>query len=124
MTDGHQAFPSADPDRDERPVSFLGLPARAGMDLRVVSIPPHTRLAYEPAVWAGALVVVEAGEIELECRRGARACFAAGSVLFFDGLELGTVRNRTGEKVLLSAVSRQGVSSSGEHPLGTVHPRP
>jgi hypothetical protein len=99
---------SAGPDPDEHSVSFLGRPAPTGMDLRAVSIPAHGEVAYEPADWAGALVVVEAGEIELECCGGTSARFAAGSLLFFDGLGLRAVRNSRGEPALLSAVSRRG----------------
>ena len=77
------------------------------MDLRLVSIPGHGELAYKPAEWAGSLVVVEEGEIEIECRSGSSACFRAGSVLFFDGLRLHAVRNNGVETVLLSAVSRR-----------------
>ena len=108
--------PSAGPDPDERPVSFLGRPAPSGMDLREVSIPAHSQLVYEPAEWAGALVVVEAGEIELECCGGTSARFGAGSVLFFDGLGLRAVCNRGGETVLLSAVSRRGTHQPGKEP--------
>jgi hypothetical protein len=99
--------PSTGRAPEECPVSFLGRPAPAGMDLRVVSIPAHSQLVYEAVEWAGALVIVEAGEIEVECRRGTSACFAAGSVLFFDGLGLRAVRNRCGKTVLLCAVSRR-----------------
>ena len=107
---------SAGPDPDERPVSFLGLPTPAGMDVHVVSIPAHTQLVYEPAAWAGTLVVVEAGEIELECRGGTSVCFGARSVLFFDGLGLRAIRNNSGEKVLLSAVSRRGTAVNSARP--------
>lgn len=108
--------PPAGPDRDERPVSFLGRPAPAGMDSRVVSIPAHGQLVYEPSEWARALVVVEEGEIELECRGGTSACFGAGSVLFFDGLGLRAVRNSGGETVLLSAVSRRETHQAAKEP--------
>ena len=88
------------------PVSLLGCAAPPGMDVRLVSIPREGRLTYEPSQWAGALVIVEAGEIELECRNGAGACFGAGSVLFLEGLGLSAVRNAGDEPALLSAVAR------------------
>lgn len=105
---------SGDPDCDEAPVSFLGRPAPPGMDVRLVSIPRHSELAYEPSEWAGALVVVEAGEVELECRGGASACFATGSVLFFEGLGPRAVRNPGEEPALLSAVTRRSQQSSAQ----------
>jgi hypothetical protein len=86
------------------------------MDVRVISIPGHGELTYEPAEWAGSLVVVEEGEIELECGSGTSACFGAGSVLFFDGLGLQAVRNNRGDTVLLSAVSRRETHQPANEP--------
>ena len=106
---------SGDTDWDEGPVSFLGRPTPPGMGVRLVSIPRQSELAYEPSDWAGALVVVEAGEVELECRGGASACFATGSVLFFEGLGLRAVRNTGDEPALLSAVTRRCQQSSAQH---------
>jgi hypothetical protein len=103
---------SSDPDPDERPVSFLGRPAPAGMALRLVSIPVHAELDYQPSDWAGAVVIVEVGEIELECASGARASFGPSSILFFDGLGLRTIRNVGTETVLLSAASRRVTGQS------------
>jgi hypothetical protein len=84
------------------------------MDVRLVSIPRQSELAYEPSEWAGTLVVVEAGEVELECRGGASACFGTGSVLFFEGLGLRAVRNAGDEPALLSAVTRRCQQSSAQ----------
>ena len=108
--------PSAGPDADEFPVSFLGRAAPAGMDLRMVSIPAHTQLVCEPVEWAGALVVVEAGELELECRGGTSGCFAAGSVLFFDGLGLHAVRNSSHETALVCVVTRRRTPEPAARP--------
>ena len=116
MTDERQMCPSAGPGPDERPVSFLGRAAPAGMDLRVVSIPAHSQLVYDAVEWAGALVVVEAGELELECSGGTSACFAAGSVLFFDGLGLLAIRNSCGETVLLCVVTRRRTPEPAARP--------
>ena len=113
-------LPSGGPDPDEHPVSFLGRPAPAGIDLREVSIPAHSHLVYERADWAGALVVVEAGEIELEGCDGTSACFPAGSVLCFDGLALRSIRNTGGETVLLSAASRQTTREPAKRRNGAV----
>ena len=112
--------PSAGPDHDEHPVSFLGRPAPAGINLREVSIPAHSHLVYERADWAGALVVVEAGEIELEGCDGTSACFPAGSVLCFDGLALRAIRSTGGETVLLSAASRQTTREPAKRRNGAV----
>jgi hypothetical protein len=53
--------------------------------------------------WAGALVVVETGPIELECLSGSRA---SGAVLFFDSLPLRTLRNRQWQPAVLSSLTR------------------
>jgi len=93
-------------DCDARPFLLLGKPAPAGTAVRLVSIPEHGGLAYDPAEWTGALVIVETGEVELECHNGDRARFGQGSVLFFEGLSLSAVRNIGREPALLTAISR------------------
>ncbi|MBA2533395.1 MAG: hypothetical protein H0V21_00120 [Rubrobacter sp.] len=55
----------------------------------------------------GALVVVERGEIELECERGTRRRFGRGSVLWVSGLPLRALRNSGRGPALLVAVSRR-----------------
>jgi hypothetical protein len=72
-----------------------------------VRLPPGGELAYEPADWTDALVVVEEGEIEIECRDGGFRRFACGAVLSLTGLPLRTLHNRGSDPVLLSAVSRR-----------------
>jgi quercetin dioxygenase-like cupin family protein len=103
-----------EPECDDRPVSFVARPAPAGMAVHLVSIAVQSEVAYEPSDWIGALVVVEAGEIELECHSGACARFGAGSVLFFEGLPLRTVRNAGRGPALLSAVNRCGQHSRAQ----------
>ncbi len=47
---------------------------------------------YDPPAWAGLLVVVAAGELELETAHGQRQRFAPGSVLTLAGLSLSLLR--------------------------------
>ncbi|EID56442.1 hypothetical protein [Saccharomonospora xinjiangensis] len=47
---------------------------------------------YEPDAWAGLLVVVATGELELETVHGQRQRFAHGSVLTLAGLPLRALR--------------------------------
>ena len=61
---------------------------------------------YERSEWADAIVLVERGEIELECLGGTRSRFATGALLCFDSLPLRTLRNAGGEAALLFAVAR------------------
>jgi hypothetical protein len=75
--------------------------------LRVVTLAPGRKLAFDAAEWRDALVVVEGGEIELECLSGASARFGRGDVLWLVGLRLRAVQNPGREPALLVAVSRR-----------------
>jgi hypothetical protein len=88
-------------------LSFLGGRLPPGLELRVVALAPGHRLAYDGAEWRDAVVVVERGEIELECLGGSRRRFGHGDVLCLDGLPLRALHNRGREPVVLAAVSRR-----------------
>jgi hypothetical protein len=88
-------------------LSFLGRRLPPRFELRVVTLGPGDRRPYDRAEWRGALVVVERGELELECLGGSRRCFGRGNVLCLDGLPLRALRNRGPEPVVLAAVSRR-----------------
>jgi quercetin dioxygenase-like cupin family protein len=89
-------------------VSFLGRRLPPRFQLRVVTVAPGQRRAYDQAEWRDALVVVERGELELECLGGSRCCFGRGDVLCLDGLPLRALRNRGREPAVLAVVSRRG----------------
>ena len=74
---------------------------------RTVTVAPGCERPFEPREWAGAIVVVEQGAIELECLGGTCSRFAAGAVLCFESLPLRTLRNAGREPALLIAVSRR-----------------
>ena len=57
--------------------------------------------------WAGAIVLVERGCMEVECRAGGRGSFQAGELLALGWLPLRTLRNRGNEAVELVAVRRR-----------------
>jgi hypothetical protein len=88
-------------------VSFIDRPVPPAFELRVVAIPPGHERAYDETEWRGALVVVERGEVELECRAGGRLQCGAGAVLWLVGLPLRALHNRGPETALLAAVSRR-----------------
>jgi hypothetical protein len=88
-------------------ISFLEGPLPRTFDLRVVAVSPGRELAFDDAEWRDALVVVERGEIELECLSGAGCRFERGAVLWLCGLPLRGLRNRGREPVLLAVVSRR-----------------
>jgi hypothetical protein len=87
-------------------LSLLGRRMPAWAQLRVVAIEPGCRRPYDPAEWRGALVVVERGEIALECRSGARWRFEEGTVMSLAGLPIRALCNERAATVLLSALSR------------------
>ncbi len=58
------------------------------------------------ADWADTLVVVERGELELECCSGRRATFVSGSVLTLAGLSVRCLHNHGPSVVVLCAVTR------------------
>jgi hypothetical protein len=88
-------------------LSFLGRELPETFACREVSIARRSERPYDGREWAGALVVIEQGELELECRGGSRSRFARGSVLFFESLPLRTLRNPGEETLLLTAVTRR-----------------
>jgi hypothetical protein len=69
--------------------------------------PSGCERAYDETDWQDAIVVVERGEIEVECLGGSRRRFESGDVLWLIGLPFRTVRNRGREGALLVAVSRR-----------------
>jgi hypothetical protein len=102
--------------RDGERISFLGRQLPAGFAVRQVTIAGESERAYVHSEWAGALVVVEAGQIELECLSGSRASFASGAVLFFDSLPLRTLRNRRRQPAVLSSLTRCPTTAAGIDP--------
>jgi quercetin dioxygenase-like cupin family protein len=92
------------------PLSFLGRALPGSFVLKVFTLPPGDAEPYREADWADAIVVVEQGELELECTRGGSRTFRRGAILWFAGLPLRTLRNRGEEPVVLTAVSRAAMS--------------
>src|SRR5688572_698175 len=93
-------------DADRSPLSFLGrLPP--AFERRVVVLAPGHTSVYDDAEWRGAIVVVEHGQIELECLDGSRHCFGCGAVLWLDRLPLRALHNCGQTSAVLVAVSRR-----------------
>jgi hypothetical protein len=86
--------------------SFLGRDVPPGFDLRVVIVPGGAERAYVDDEWRDALVVVEDGVIDLECKGGAVGHFRAGDVLWICGLGVRTLRNPGEAPAVLAAVAR------------------
>lgn len=77
----------------EAPPPAAGCSAGGSFATRRVTLPPGGSRRHDEDEWRGALVVVDAGVIELHCRAGGSRVFGTGSVLWFTGLDLVAVRN-------------------------------
>jgi hypothetical protein len=103
------------PDSDR--VSFLGKPLPPGFELRTVAVEPGDELPYRDDDWRDALVIVERGELDIECVRGGHRQFRSGAILWLTGLPLRMLRNLGSEPVVIAAVSRKpaGPMNSPSH---------
>jgi hypothetical protein len=88
-------------------LTFMGRQLSPSFQMRTVSVAPGATHAYVEADWTDALVVVERGEIELECVDGERRTFTRGNTLWLVGLPLRALHNPGFETTLLVAVSRR-----------------
>lgn len=88
-------------------LSFACKRVPPAFELRFVRMDPGCRRPYDPAEWADALVVVEEGQLELECLQGGRRCFRRGDVVWLARLPLRALHNPGSLPLLLSAVSRR-----------------
>jgi len=73
--------------------SFLGSWVPPAFEVRRIVVDSGAERAYDEAEWLDAIVVVERGELELECSQGARRRFRRGDVLFLVGLPLRALRS-------------------------------
>lgn len=63
---------------------------------------------YCRADWADTFVIVERGNLEIECCSGARAWFGEGAMLAFADLNLRLLRNTGTDQLVLRALTRVG----------------
>ncbi|MGQ0848853.1 MAG: hypothetical protein ACT4OP_07000 [Actinomycetota bacterium] len=85
--------------------------------VRVVVVAGGTERVIDQGEWDDTLLVVERGEIELECRSGSRRRFSVGSTLWLVGLRLRAMVNPHAVPAHLIAVSRNRDDwSSADHP--------
>ena len=92
---------------DDEPVTFRDRSLGSSFRRRVVTIAPGRARLYA-AEWRDALVVVEQGEVHIECRAGRFRPFAQGAVLCLTGLALRALHNRGPQPAVLVAVWRGG----------------
>jgi hypothetical protein len=95
-------------DDDADPIALTVAGNRAPhVHTSMLTLEPGTAIDYRKVGWPGALVIVEQGDLEIECTSGARAHFPAGSVLTFEGLDLRSLRNTGHCCLILHALSRR-----------------
>ena len=90
---------------------MLADPLPPAFQRRVFELAPGEVRPFVASDWADALVLVDAGDLELECLAGGRRAFPRGSVLSLAGLGLRALRNPGPEVLVLTAVSRRPMSS-------------
>jgi len=91
------------PDR----LSFLDASVPQAFEVRLLSLPAGHEAEILDSGWRDALVVVERGELDLECAGGSRLRLRSGDVLWLCGLEVRRLLQRGREPTLLSAVARR-----------------
>jgi hypothetical protein len=87
------------------PALFHG-PLPEGFSRRVFRVAPGLELGTNSHDLHEALMLVEQGELELECRAGTRRRFGHGSMIAIAGLPVARVRSVGTRSLVLVAVSR------------------
>lgn len=72
-----------------------------------MAIEPGQSRPHDDAEWRDAIVLVERGELEVECHGGSRQLFVRGDVLWLAGLSVRALHNRGRQPVVLHAVRRR-----------------
>jgi hypothetical protein len=91
-------------------------PLPAGFSRRVFRVAPGLELGLEPGRLPHAIVVVEQGELELECRAGTCRRFGRGSMIPIARLPIAHLRSVGAGPLVLVAVSRGPVRGTDEFP--------
>ena len=109
--------PGTEPDpADLRRMSLLHGRIPDGFELRMWVVASGESVDYDPDEWAGSLVTVEDGEIELECDRGGRRRFGPGTMLAPEVLGLVAFHGCSPEPTVLAALSRRPDADAGAGP--------
>jgi quercetin dioxygenase-like cupin family protein len=77
-----------------------------GCTSTITTMQPADSLSYHKADWAGVVVVVVSGRLQLECWSGERASFDEGAVLFLTGLNLRHLTNPGLDPLVLKLIKR------------------
>ena len=95
----------------ERP-RFLGRPVPPSFDVRRLVIPPGGAHRLEPDGWPDAILVVEAGCLEVVCEGGERRTYPTGSLLGLSWLRTARLVNAGPDAVHLMWIARPGRPAS------------
>ena len=79
-----------------------------GFERWAVVLAPGERRPTGPEEWAGALVRIDCGTVEVACTAGGHETFHAGDLVALGWLPLTELRNRGGGSVRIVAVRRRG----------------
>lgn len=89
------------------PLSLLRVRVPRGVRRRVVILLEGDAVTYRSDEWHEALIVLEEGEIEIECLTGHRITFKQGGVFCLNRLKARLLRNIGPGAAVLVAVSRR-----------------
>ena len=89
-------------------------PLPTGFSRRVLHVAPGLALGLEAADLTDAIVVVQRGELELECRAGTCRRFAPGSMITAARRHVSCLRSVGPEPLVLIAVSRARPEATDE----------
>jgi hypothetical protein len=92
---------------DDAPLRLGGRPLPGWLDRTLTVIRPGATLAYVAERWAGAVVVVEFGRIELESESGERVQLSEGALLALERVPVVAIRNVGPGAAVLAAISRR-----------------
>src|SRR4051812_38138817 len=92
---------------------FRGSRNLPGCRTSLITIQPADDLEYDESQWAGAVVVVESGRLQLECWSGERASFDEGAVLFLTGLNIRRIANPGLSELVLKSIRREPGAQAG-----------
>lgn len=82
-------------------------PVPRSFERHTVTIGAGDELAYIDHDWRDTLIVVSSGEVEVVCAAGGRRRFSSGDMLWFDGLDVRTLRNVGGDQLVIAGVRRR-----------------
>lgn len=101
---------------DAEQISFLHRKLGPAFEKRVITVEPGCSRPYDAAEWRDAIVVIEGGEIDLECSRSGRRRFRSGEVLWLAGLSLLALHNEGIEPAVIVAVRRRAPAPDPRSP--------